>query len=121
MEELAVALFIGAVKGVPYDGAAEVFEVDADLVSSSGAGAGQDQAIAVIAGEDLELGDRLSAVGEDGHLFPVDGVAPDGEIDGAAAGLSSANGEVHFFYPPRGEHLDELLVGQGRLSGDEDP
>ena len=62
VKQLPVVEVLFAVDGVANDGAADVFEVDADLMGPACAGFNEDEARFVIAGSDLNFGDGFSAV-----------------------------------------------------------
>jgi hypothetical protein len=112
-----------AVEGVAEDRAAEVAEVDPDLVGATGAGFALDEGAAVGAGKDAVVGGGVAAVAGFGnvHLLPVDAVAGDGGIDraGAVAGRAANEGEVGFFDLAVGELFGEGAVREIVFSNDE--
>src|SRR5579872_1097522 len=81
VEKMARLVSFFAVERVSEDGTAEVFEVDSDLVRAAGFGSGEDKAGFLVEGSHLDFGDRFSSVGEDGHFFPMDGMAANRHLE----------------------------------------
>lgn len=117
MEELArsfifLVAFRAAIDRIAQDRRAEVFEVDADLMGAAGAGADQDKADRFIERKDFDLADRFLAPAlEDGHLFPVDGVAANRSVECDVGWPAEADGEIGLFHLPRSKSVNELLMG----------
>ena len=104
---------VGAVAG---DGVAEVLQMHADLVGSSGFGSAFDE-------RKISAGEKNAPEGFGGagagalahaHALAVDGMAGDGAGDaaGSGAGASAHDGEIRFAGGPVGELPGQVLVGK---------
>ena len=110
-----------SVDWIAYDGGADVSEVNPDLMGAACLRPCEDQAGCFVEGGDLDFSDRFPSVGENGHLFSMDGVAADRHVDGCIGGAPLADGQIKFFHFAGGEEFDEFLVGRNRFGGDKDP
>lgn len=97
-----------------------MFKVNADLMGAASARFGEHEAGFVVKGGDLDLCNGFSAIGEDGHLFAMDGMAANGHVDDCISWAPLANHEIELLNLARGEELDHFLMGGECFGCDED-
>jgi len=87
-----------------------MFEMDSDLVGSSRRRADEEEAKLVVEGRELDIGNGVSPVAQNSHLFSMDGMAPDRGSDVGDGRSPVADGEIELFDSSLRKHLDQLLM-----------
>jgi hypothetical protein len=109
-----------SINRVAEDRAADVLEMDPDLMGSARFRSDYAQAQRVVRSRRLHFADRFSSVGKDGHFFSVDGMAADRGFDRPIGRAAAANRQVEFFDSSFGEGLDQPSVRRKGFGGDKD-
>ena len=104
-----------AIDRIAEDRAADVFEVDPDLMGAACERAYKDKAELVIESEEFHIAHSVSSICEYGHFFPVDWMASNGGVDETAYGPTAANGEIELFHLSIGKHFNQFLMGSMRF------